>query len=384
LQLRSGRLSPAANRKTSVSQLQMYDKIKAEYVWIGGRGGVGDDYRCKTRILDSAPKSVEDLPLWNYDGSSTGQAPGSDSEVFLKPVYMCPDPMRGGPHILVLCEMLKPDMTPIPTNTRTSANAIFNKGLDEEPWYGIEQEYTLFKDGAPLGWPRSTARPFAAPSPLLNFGYPGPQGPYYCSVGFDVAFGRQVVEEHLEACLKAGINIGGINCEVLPGQWEYQVGPCVGIRAGDELHMSRFLLHRVCEDHGVTVSFDPKPVSGDWNGSGCHTNFSTKRMRAEGGYAIIKQACEDLGRNHVKHIRAYGEGNERRLTGKHETNSMDSFKYGVADRGASIRIPRFTERDNRGYFEDRRPASNMDPYVVTALIFDTVCLGGKTDAFAAK
>ena len=152
LQLRSGRLTPAANRKTSVSQLQMYDKIKAEYVWIGGRGGVGDDYRCKTRILDSAPKSVEDLPLWNYDGSSTGQAPGSDSEVFLKPVYMCPDPMRGGPHILVLCEMLKPDMTPIPTNTRTAANDIFNKGLDEVPWYGIEQEYTLFKEGAPLGW----------------------------------------------------------------------------------------------------------------------------------------------------------------------------------------------------------------------------------------
>ena len=151
MQLRSGRLSPV-QRKSAVSAIQMYDKIKAEYVWIGGRGGVGDDYRCKTRILDQAPKSVDELPLWNYDGSSTGQAPGSDSEVFLKPVFMCPDPMRGGPHILVLCEMLNPDMTPIPTNTRNAANKIFDQALEEVPWYGIEQEYTLFKDGAPLGW----------------------------------------------------------------------------------------------------------------------------------------------------------------------------------------------------------------------------------------
>ena len=141
---------PSTQRNTI--NLQMYDKVKAEYVWIGGRGGVGDDYRCKTRILDKAPTSVEELPLWNYDGSSTGQAPGSDSEVFLKPVFMCPDPMRGGPHILVMCEMLKPDMTPIPTNTRNAAKQIFDQGIEEEPWYGIEQEYTLFKDGAPLGW----------------------------------------------------------------------------------------------------------------------------------------------------------------------------------------------------------------------------------------
>ena len=182
---------------------------------------------------------------------------------------MCPDPVRGGPHILVLCEMLNPDMTPIPTNTRSAANKIFEQAKQEVPWYGIEQEYTLFKDGRPLGWPASSARPFATgPTPMSAFGYPGPQGPYYCSVGYDVAFGRQIVEEHLDACLKAGLEIGGINCEVLPGQWEYQVGPCVGIDGGDQLHLSRFLLHRICENHGVTVSFDPKPVSGDWNGSG--------------------------------------------------------------------------------------------------------------------
>jgi glutamine synthetase len=361
--------------------VQMKAAIKAEYIWIGGRGGVGDDYRCKTRILDSMPKSVDELPLWNYDGSSTGQAPGDDSEVYLKPAFMCHDPVRGGDSILVLCEMLTPDMKPIPTSTRTYAKEIFDKAPEEEPWYGIEQEYTLFAEGRPLGWPQSSARQFDVPDPRLSFGYPGPQGPYYCSVGYDVAFGRDIVERHMDACIAAGINIGGINGEVLPGQWEYQIGPCVGIEAGDHMHISRYLLHRICEEEGVVASFDPKPVSGSWNGSGCHTNYSTKKMRADGGLKVILEACEKLGKKHIKHIRAYGEGNERRLTGDCETNSMDSFKYGVADRGASIRIPRFTDRDGKGYLEDRRPASNIDPYVVTSLIFDTTCLKGDTTAF---
>jgi len=368
---------------SGISKLHM-GKVKAEYIWIGGRGGVGDDYRLKTRILDEMPKSVDDLPLWNYDGSSTGQAPGDDSEVFLKPAFMCKDPIRGGDSILVLCEMLNPDMTPIPTSTRSFANEIFEQAKDEDPWFGIEQEYTLFADGRPLGWPDSYARPFASPSPMSLFGYPGEQGPYYCSVGYDVAFGRSIVERHMDACLDAGINIGGINGEVLPGQWEYQVGPCTGIEAGDHLHISRFLLHRICEEEGVIASFDPKPIPGEWNGAGCHTNFSTKKMRADGGYEIIKEACEKLGKNHVKHINLYGEGNNRRLTGKSETNTIDSFKWGVADRGASIRIPRFTARDNKGYLEDRRPASNIDPYIVTALVFDTTCLKGDTTVFDSK
>jgi len=375
-------LKVARGAASGLSKMQMA-KVKAEYIWIGGRGGGGDDYRSKTRVLDSMPKSINDLPLWNYDGSSTGQAPGSDSEVFLKPAFMCKDPMREGDHILVLCEMLRPDMTPIKESTRTLAQAIFDQAPEEEPWYGIEQEYTLFKDGRPMGWPASTARPFNRnPDPLLQFGYPGPQGAYYCAVGYDVSFGRLICEKHLDVCLKAGLNVGGINGEVMPGQWEYQVGPSVGIEAGDHMHMSRFLLNRVCEEAGVIVSFDPKPIpSDDWNGAGCHTNFSTKKMRAEGGYEIIKEACEKLGKNHAKHIRLYGEGNERRLTGNCETNSINSFKWGVADRGASIRIPRFTARDNRGYMEDRRPASNVDPYVVTALIFDTCVLKGDTKVF---
>ncbi|CAN0276211.1 unnamed protein product, partial [Ectocarpus fasciculatus] len=225
-----------------------------------------------------------------------------------------------------------------------------SQAKDLVPWFGIEQEYTLFEaDGVtPFGWPKS--------------GYPGPQGPYYCSIGYENAFGRHIMEAHYKACLFAGVNISGTNGEVMPGQWEYQVGPCVGIASGDELWISRYLLQRVCEQFGVIVSLDPKPIPGDWNGAGCHTNYSTKPMREEGGYKDIIAAIEKLGEKHDEHIAAYGEGNERRLTGKHETASMDKFSYGVANRGASIRIGRDVEKEQKGYFEDRRPSSNMDPY----------------------
>jgi len=227
---------------------------------------------------------------------------------------------------------------------------------------GLEQEYTLFNADkvTPLGWPKG--------------GFPGPQGPYYCSAGADVAFGRQVVEAHYRACLAAGIKMSGINAEVLPGQWEFQVGPAEGIEAGDHLWMARYIMYRVTEDFGVTVSFEPKPIAGDWNGSGCHSNFSTKAMREEGGYKVIIEAIERLGKKHAEHIEVYGLGNEKRLTGKHETASYKTFLYGVANRGASIRIPRDTERDGKGYFEDRRPASNCDPWIVTSKIFDTAVL----------
>merc|ERR1711998_654574 len=201
-----------------------------------------------------------------------------------------------------------------------------------------------------------------------------PQGPYYCGSGDGVAFGRIVSETHYEACCRAGLTIAGVNSEVMPGQWEYQIGPCTGIDSGDHMIMSRYLMLRVCEMMGVNITFDPKPMSGDWNGAGCHTNYSTEPMRQDGGYAEIIKAIEKLGAKHEEHIKIYGEGNERRLTGAHETAPITKFSYGVANRGASIRIPRDAEAQGKGYFEDRRPASNMDPYVVTAKIFDTTCL----------
>merc|ERR1712232_673383 len=313
--------------------------------------------------LDFTPKSPDELPIWNYDGSSTNQAPGTDSEVLIKPVAIFPDPFRKHDNILVLCEAIHPvTKKPIPTNTRSAAKAIFDKKLQLKPWFGIEQEYTLIKkDGfRPLGFP--------------EVGVPAPQGPYYCGAGFDSAIGRDVADAHLKACCYAGITISGINAEVMPGQWEFQIGPCEGIDSGDHLWMARYLMVRVCEELGVNVTFDPKPMSGDWNGAGCHTNYSTEPMRLPGGYKEIIKAIEKLGAKHLEHIQVYGEGNERRLTGAHETAPITKFSYGVANRGCSVRIPREAEANQCGYFEDRRPASNMDPYVVTSKIFDTTCL----------
>lgn len=337
--------------------------IQVEYVWIDG-SGLG--LRSKCRSIEFTPTSASQLPEWNFDGSSTEQAEGSDSEVILVPRSIFRDPFRGGNNILVMCDCFKPNGEPIAGNTRLSAQKIFDnpKVKEQVPWYGIEQEYTLFSTQGgrlwPLGWPKG--------------GYPGPQGPYYCGAGADKAYGRDIVEAHYRACLYAGVKIAGCNGEVMPGQWEYQCGPCEGIDSGDHLWMSRYILHRVAEMFGVVVSFDPKPIPGDWNGAGCHTNFSTKAMREDGGWDHIINAIKKLEKKHAEHILLYGEGNDRRLTGLHETAPLDNFSYGVANRGASIRIPRTTEKDKKGYFEDRRPASNMDPYVVTSKIIKTILL----------
>jgi len=343
-------------------QLDQGKKIQATYIWIGGSG---EDIRSKTRTLPCAVNSVENIPGWNYDGSSTGQAPGDDSEVYLQPVAIYRDPFRRGDNVLVLCETLHPlTKKPIKSNTRHPAKIIFDTKAvkDEKPWYGIEQEYTLFEaDGVtPLGWPQ--------------FGYPGPQGPYYCGNGSRRAYGRQIVEAHYRCCLYCGINISGINAEVMAGQWEYQVGPCEGISSGDSLWISRFLLERISEYFQVVVSFHPKPIKGDWNGAGCHTNYSTLTMRNEGGYTAIVKAIEKLGKRHKEHIKVYGIDNDQRMTGHHETADIGTFSYGVANRGASVRIPNLTKIDQKGYFEDRRPASNMDPYVVTSIIAETTIL----------
>jgi len=341
------------------SKLDQQGKVQAMYVWIGGSG---EDLRGKTKTLDARPSSVDELPVWNFDGSSTGQAPGKDSEVYLIPRRIYRDPFRGGDNILVLSECVHPvTFQPIPTNTRTACAAIMEKAKEHEPWFGIEQEYTMLtKKKWPLGWPEE--------------GYPGPQGPYYCSVGAECNFGRQIVEHHYRACLHAGVKIAGSNAEVMPGQWEFQVGPCEGIQMGDDLVMARYLLLRVAEYYGVVISFHPKPVSGDWNGAGCHTNFSTKAMREKGGFEEIVKAIEKLSKVHKEHIDVYGKDNDKRLTGRHETAPITQFSWGVANRGASIRVPRQTEKDGRGYFEDRRPASNADPYLVTGKIVETTVL----------
>lgn len=322
------------------------------------------DIRSKARTISGPVSDPSNLPKWNYDGSSTDQAPGVDSEVILYPQAIFRDPFRRGNNILVMCDCYTPSGEAIPTNKRFNAAKIFNNPVvaSEETWFGIEQEYTLLQKEVkwPLGWPLG--------------GFPGPQGPYYCAIGAEKAFGRDIVDAHYKACLYAGVNISGINGEVMPGQWEFQVGPSVGISAADEIWIARYILERVTEISGVVLSLDPKPIEGDWNGAGAHTNYSTKSMRSPGGYEIIKKAIGKLQKRHDVHIAAYGEGNSRRLTGAHETASMSIFKWGVADRGASVRVGRDTEKNGHGYFEDRRPASNMDPYIVTSMIAETTIL----------
>ncbi len=333
-------------------------KIKAEYIWIDGHRPT-HKLRSKTKIIDGPITSLDQIPDWSFDGSSTNQAVGHDSDRAMHPVSFFPDPIRGGDHILVMTEVRYPDGKTHETNKRSHLADVAKKYLTEEAWFGIEQEYTFFRGRSPLGWP--------------DGGYPAPQGPFYCGVGADEVFGREIVEDHMEACLTAGIGISGVNAEVMPGQWEFQIGPLGPLESGDHLWVARWLLYRIAEDYGVNASIHPKPVKGDWNGAGAHTNFSTKSMRAVGGYDVIEAACKKLAEKHEEHIAVYGAHNEERLTGLHETCSIHEFRYGVSDRGASIRIPLQTVKDGKGYLEDRRPSANMDPYEVCAILLETVC-----------
>lgn len=345
--------------------------IQCMYVWIDG---TGENLRAKTKTLNFEPTKAEQLPLWDFDGSSTGQAEGNNADVYLKPVALYNDPFRGGRNKLVLCETVTYDKKPNSTNKRASCAKVMEMVADHEPWFGIEQEYSLLEGDNPLhkhplGWPSN--------------GFLAPQGPYYCGVGAFKTFGRDIVEAHYRACMHAGIPIAGENAEVMPSQWEYQVGPSVGIASGDDMWMSRFILERVAEDFRVAVTFDPKLISGDWNGAGAHTNFSTKAMREPGGLKAIEESIEYLRVNHEAHIKNYdpkgGSDNVRRLTGRHETGSYDQFSAGVANRGASIRIPRRVADQGFGYLEDRRPASNCDPYVVTEYLARSAVLREKIE-----
>jgi glutamine synthetase len=333
-------------------------KIRAEYIWIDGQKPTAK-LRSKTKILSKPVTKLEDLPEWGFDGSSTMQAEGHFSDCLLRPVKMISDPLNDEHDVLVLCEVFNADGTVHVSNKRARLRELSEKHADQDTWFGIEQEYTLFDGNKPLGWPER--------------GFPAPQGGYYCGVGADEVFGRDLVEAHTDACMKAGIAIEGTNAEVMPAQWEFQIGPVSGLEVSDQLWLARWLLYRIGEDFGVSATLHPKPIKGDWNGAGAHTNISTKSMREEGGLKIIEEACKKLEKRHAEHIAVYGAHNEERLTGKHETCSIHQFRYGVSDRGSSIRIPMGTAKSGKGYFEDRRPAANIDPYEVTAILIETIC-----------
>lgn len=326
-------------------------KFKFEYIWLDGYKPE-PGLRSKTKVLefDFFHGDLKLIPKWAYDGSSTQQAEGRYSDCILHPVSVYPDPGRKNA-FLVMCDVYNPDGTPHETNVR----ATFED--DDDYWFGFEQEYVLTQDSKPLGFPSQ--------------GYPRPQGPYYCSVGYENCAGRELVEEHFDLCLEAGLNITGVNAEVLLGQWEFQIFG-KGKRAADDLWVARYLLHRVAESYGVTVEFHPKPIKGDWNGSGMHANFSTGEMRDKGGKELFESIFEKFALYHKEHIHDYGSDNHERLTGLHETQSIDQFSWGVSDRGASIRVPVSTAKNWKGYLEDRRPASNADPYRVIKRMMKTI------------
>ncbi len=328
-------------------------KYKLEYIWLDGYQPV-PNLRGKTKILDQAPGSVEDCPQWGFDGSSTEQADGSDSDCMLKPVALYEDAARENGY-LVMCEVMLPNGDPHPSNYRSTI-------LDDpDAWFGLEQEYFMMQNGRALGWPED--------------GYPSPQGPYYTSVGYNNvgSIAREIVDEHLELCHAAGINHEGINAEVAKGQWEFQVFAKGSKACADDMWIARYLLMRLCESYEVTIDWRCKPYLGDWNGSGMHCNFSTKYMREVGGKAYFEALMEAFERNKDEHIAAYGPDNHLRLTGLHETQSIDKFSWGIADRGASIRVPHsFVNNDYKGYLEDRRPNSQGDPYQICSRVLKTI------------
>lgn len=330
-------------------------KSKLEYIWLDGYAPT-QNLRSKTMVRDDFDGALENCPQWSFDGSSTRQASGDDSDCLLQPVAIFPDPDRVNGY-LVMCEVLNADESPHRSNGRSTID-----DDDDDFWFGFEQEYFLWDPNinAPVGFPAN--------------GYPGPQGMYYCSVGAHNCHGREIVDEHLDIALEAGINVEGINAEVAAGQWEFQVFSKGARRAGDETWICRYLLERTAEKHGCSINYEPKPLGKelDWNGSGMHANFSNGAMREAGEEEIFTKICENFGRNIDRHIAVYGEGNDQRLTGLHETQAIDVFSYGISDRGASIRIPVATIQAGwKGRLEDRRTASNADPYKVAAAIIKT-------------
>ncbi len=337
-----------------------------EYVWIDASGKT----RSKNKIITIEVDEKLILEEWTFDGSSTGQASGKVSDIILKPVSIFKNPfIKYTDSLLVLCECYDRDGTPHVTNSRHRCGITFSSAVYSDALFGIEQEYILFsRNNLPLDWKEHNEPGCGGQNDGVN------GSPYYCGSGGDRCFGRKVAEEHLQMCLEAGVKICGTNAEVMASQWEFQIGPLNAIEVSDHLWIARYILDRVTENHDCYASLHPKPYKGDWNGSGCHTNFSTKEMREPGGLHSIKEACEKLERKHKEHMEVYGKYNEERLTGNHETSSINSFSWGMSNRGCSIRIPLVVEKTGCGYLEDRRPASNMDPYLVTERLLSTIVL----------
>jgi glutamine synthetase len=334
-------------------------KTYIEYVWLDGYKPE-PNLRSKIRITNEEILSVKNIPEWGFDGSSTMQAEGYSSDCTLKPVRMYRAYLNN--KIYVFCEVMDANGNPHPTNDRSKLGK-----EDTEFWVGFEQEYFI-RSGHHKN--------------ILGFengGVIDPQGKYYCGVGGQIV-GRNISDKHLDMCVDYNIGIEGTNAEVALGQWEYQVFAKGKLKASDDLWMSRYFLYKIAEEHGYDIDLHPKPLTtGDWNGSGLHTNFSNKRMREKGGEEYFKAIFNVFESRMKEHIQNYGSDNHLRLTGKHETQSIDKFSWGVSDRGASIRVPKSVGETWKGYLEDRRPSSNANPYCILNVICESLELAKDLD-----
>ena len=341
----------------------MSKKIKLEYIWLDGYKT--PNIRSKTKYIDLDCVDLSSIPKWGFDGSSTMQAPGENSDCILTPVKLYKNPCDSffySNAYIVLCEVMNPDGSPHASNKRSKLRSLAEENKASDMWFGIEQEYVVMdpKTERPFGWPEK--------------GFPSPQGRYYCGVGGDAVSMRWIVEEHALYCNDIGIPLCGTNAEVMLAQWEYQIGTAGPVEICDDLWVARYIMEMLAESNEAYITLNPKPIEGDWNGSGAHINFSTKYMREVGGREYLEGICLAMGENHEEHIDVYGIENNKRLTGQHETQHIDEFSYGDSDRGASIRIPPSTSHSSKGYLEDRRPAANMNPYEAVFKIMNSVCV----------
>jgi glutamine synthetase len=328
--------------------------VYIEYIWVDGYGEPWS--KTKVIMINCVDElELSDIPIWNYDGSSTNQASSESSEVLIRPQALYKDPFRRrGTNYMVLCDTTTTDGKAHETNNRSVANKLFESHLCEQPWFGLEQEFFILKQGSILGT-KSTAGEYV------------PQKMHYCGVGAHGSC-RKFVDEVVDNSIYAGLAITGMNAEVETSQWEVQLCE-TGIEACDQLIILRYIMKRTSERYGWDVTFDPKPLLNA-NGSGCHVNFSTKRMRSPGGYDSILHTIQELKSHNTEDMKYYGEKNTLRMTGENETARYDVFSHGVGDRTASVRIPHDTFIKKYGYMEDRRPGANMDPYLVTSILFN--------------
>lgn len=333
-----------------------------DYVWVDG---TGENVRSKARTIEFIPDNHKEVPVWGSDGKASMLPVPKESDVLLVPVAIYNDPFRRGNNKLVLCDTYEYDGKALPTNHRKSFCDALNKVCDQEIMWGLEQQYMVMDmDERPFGWP-------------VMLGEPRKHMGYYCSVGGNKVYGREIAESHYRACLYAGVQIASIHPDAIPGQWEFQIGVSPGIKGPDDLWMARYILGRISEEYGTHICYHPKRYE-NLSGSSCHVNFSTKATRKDNGLSTLQEYMQKLSKRHDEHLKKYdpygGEQNKRRLTGKDGASAADTFSSGVGDKNLSVRITKESETKKKGYVEDRRPAANGDPYAVCDMIVRTCLL----------